>query len=64
MIQRNWQSLIKTNKIVVEHGDDPSRVAMIIAEPLERGFGLTLGECSATDSVVFFAGGGDYFGAV
>ncbi|MCX8502043.1 MAG: DNA-directed RNA polymerase subunit alpha [Alphaproteobacteria bacterium] len=43
MIQKNWSSLIKTNKIVVQHGDDPSRVAMIVAEPLERGFGLTLG---------------------
>ena len=27
----------------VESGDDPKRVATVVAEPLERGFGLTLG---------------------
>ena len=27
----------------VEPGDDPKRVATVVAEPLERGFGLTLG---------------------
>src|SRR6201981_540588 len=43
VIQRNWQSLIKPEKLEVEPGADPSRVATIVAEPLERGFGLTLG---------------------
>src|SRR5690242_9798391 len=43
VIQRNWQSLIKPNKLSVEAGADPSRVATVVAEPLERGFGLTLG---------------------
>src|ERR1700686_207303 len=43
IIQRNWQSLIKPNKLEVEPGADPSRMATIVAEPLERGFGLTLG---------------------
>jgi len=42
-IQRNWQQLIKPEKLEVEQGTDPSRVATVIAEPLERGFGMTLG---------------------
>lgn len=43
MIQRNWQELIKPSKLAVEPGNDPARSATVIAEPLERGFGLTLG---------------------
>jgi DNA-directed RNA polymerase subunit alpha len=43
VIQRNWKELIKPNKLVVEPGVDPGRVATVVAEPLERGFGLTLG---------------------
>ena len=42
-IQRNWKELIKPGKLVVEPGHDPARRATIVAEPLERGFGLTLG---------------------
>jgi DNA-directed RNA polymerase subunit alpha len=42
-IQRNWQSLIKPEKLEVEAGSDPHRVATVTAEPLERGFGMTLG---------------------
>ena len=43
MIQKNWQELIKPQKLSVMKGDDPTRVATVVAEPLERGFGLTLG---------------------
>ena len=43
MIQKNWQELIKPAKLEVEPGIDPNRMATIVAEPLERGFGLTLG---------------------
>jgi len=42
-MQKNWQSLIKPEKLEVEPGSDPSRVATVVAEPLERGFGMTLG---------------------
>jgi DNA-directed RNA polymerase subunit alpha len=42
-IQKNWQELIRPNKLVVTPGSDPKRTATMIAEPLERGFGLTLG---------------------
>ena len=43
MIQKNWQELIKPNKLEVAPGDDPKRIATVVAEPLERGFGTTLG---------------------
>jgi DNA-directed RNA polymerase subunit alpha len=42
-IQKNWQELIRPNKLEVASGDDPRCVATVVAEPLERGFGLTLG---------------------
>jgi DNA-directed RNA polymerase subunit alpha len=43
VIQKNWKELIKPGKLDIEPGDDPKREATIVAEPLERGFGLTLG---------------------
>jgi DNA-directed RNA polymerase subunit alpha len=43
VIQRNWQELINPSKLSIEGGADPQREATIVAEPLERGFGLTLG---------------------
>ena len=43
MIQKNWQELIKPNTLEITLGDDPRRMATLVAEPLERGFGLTLG---------------------
>ncbi len=43
MIQKNWQELIKPTGLEIEPGADPARTATIVAEPLERGFGLTLG---------------------
>jgi len=43
VIHKNWQELIKPNKLEVTPGSDPKRFATVVAEPLERGFGLTLG---------------------
>ena len=43
MIERNWNELIRPEKPVIETGVDGERKARIIAEPLERGFGVTLG---------------------
>jgi len=43
VLQKNWQDLIKPTKLNVTPGRDPARYATIVAEPLERGFGLTLG---------------------
>ena len=43
MIQRNWQELIKPQKLDVQVGRRPDREATAIVEPLERGFGITIG---------------------
>ena len=41
--QKNWTDIIKPNGLATEFGSDPDRRATIIVQPLERGFGLTLG---------------------
>jgi DNA-directed RNA polymerase subunit alpha len=43
MLQKNWTELIKPNKLDIAAGSNPARQATVVAEPLERGFGLTLG---------------------
>jgi DNA-directed RNA polymerase subunit alpha len=43
MFQKNWQELIKPGKLKIEAGHEAGKSASITAEPLERGFGLTLG---------------------
>ena len=43
MIHKNWQELIRPNALDIKPGADPLRTATVTAEPLERGFGLTLG---------------------
>ena len=43
MIERNWNELIRPEKPMIEMGSDPTRKARLVAEPLERGFGVTLG---------------------
>lgn len=42
MIVQNWKDLIQAN-LSVEPGEHSGREATIVVEPLERGFGLTLG---------------------
>jgi len=43
VIQKNWLELIKPNKLEVTPRDSGGMTANIVAEPLERGYGLTLG---------------------
>lgn len=40
---KNWQELKKPNSLELKTGSDAKRKATFVAEPLERGFGLTLG---------------------
>jgi len=40
---KNWKELIRPNRPVIESGLDPKRKAKLVIEPLERGFGTTLG---------------------
>jgi len=42
LIDKNWKELIKPKKLNVLQSED-KRYAKVIAEPLEKGFGLTLG---------------------
>jgi DNA-directed RNA polymerase subunit alpha len=40
---KNWQELKKPSSLDVKSGADAKRKATFVAEPLERGYGLTLG---------------------
>lgn len=42
MIQKNWQELIKPNKVEFLAQSSKNKIT-VVAEPLERGYGLTLG---------------------
>ena len=43
MLQKNWMELIKPSKMDVNVQENDGKVGRLVAEPLERGFGLTLG---------------------
>jgi len=43
VLQKNWMELIKPSKMDVNVNNDSNKKGTLIAEPLERGFGLTLG---------------------
>jgi DNA-directed RNA polymerase subunit alpha len=43
VIQKNWQELIKPKKLDIVLSEASRKVATVVAEPLERGFGQTLG---------------------
>ena len=42
IIDKNWKALIKPNKLEIKSNEDKT-IAKVIAEPLEKGYGLTLG---------------------
>jgi len=42
MLQKNWKQLIQPAK-QIQPGHDPARNAVLVIEPLERGFGTTIG---------------------
>jgi len=43
VLQKNWMELIKPSKMDVNVKENDGKKGVLIAEPLERGFGLTLG---------------------
>ncbi len=43
ILEKNWLELIRPSKLEIAAGVDPKRRGTVIAQPLERGFGLTLG---------------------
>jgi DNA-directed RNA polymerase subunit alpha len=42
-IQNNWKELIKPNKVDIKPGKDSRKHSIFTIEPLETGFGMTLG---------------------
>ena len=42
ILDKNWKALIKPNKLEITSNDDKT-VAKVVAEPLEKGFGQTIG---------------------
>ena len=43
MIEKNWMTLIKPKKLDIKVDEKNPNIATLVAEPLEKGFGLTLG---------------------
>jgi len=43
MIEKNWMTLIKPKKLNIVVDENNPNIATLVAEPLEKGFGLTLG---------------------
>ena len=42
-MEKNWLELIKPQQLDIQPGADPRRKGVVVAEPLERGYGMTLG---------------------
>ena len=42
IIDKNWKALIKPNKLEITSNEDRT-IAKVTAEPLEKGFGETIG---------------------
>ena len=42
-IEKNWRELLKPSEILLEPGEDPYRKSTLVVEPLEKGYGTTLG---------------------
>lgn len=40
---QSWEGLIRPYKVAVENIEDPRRSGTVVVEPLEKGFGVTLG---------------------
>ncbi|MBQ0013298.1 MAG: DNA-directed RNA polymerase subunit alpha [Proteobacteria bacterium] len=43
MIEKNWMTLIKPKKLTIKADENNPSIAVLVAEPLEKGYGLTLG---------------------
>ena len=43
MIEKNWKEIIKPSKLQVKNDANKDNTSTIVAEPLERGYGVTLG---------------------
>ena len=55
VIDKNWKALIKPNKLDITCNEDKT-IAKVIAEPLEKGFGQTIGNSLKKNSFIFDSG--------
>jgi len=56
VIERNWNELIRPEKPLIETGADANRKARLVAEPLERGFGVGTADCCGWENGLHFVG--------
>jgi DNA-directed RNA polymerase subunit alpha len=61
-MHRNWRELIKPKKVEVESDERDRFYGKFSCEPLERGFGITLGNALRAVLLFFPAGSGDRLG--
>ena len=59
LIDKNWKDLIKPNKLEIVTNENKS-VAKVIAEPLEKGFGQTIGNSLRRILFIIDSRGGSY----
>ena len=50
---KNWKSLIKPSKIDIDQNDEKT-FAKVTAEPLEKGYGLTIGNSSKKNFIIIY----------
>ncbi len=60
-MQRNWRSLIQPKRIEIDETTHTRFYGEFSCQPLERGFGTTLGNALRRILLVFDSGGGDRF---
>ena len=65
MIQKNWQDLIKPTKLDVQAGEDPRRIATVVAElqdaPAPQAHGIPCATCGKPMRILPSTRRGDFF---
>ena len=56
MIEKNWKEIIKPSKLEVREESKSENTSTIIAEPLERGYGVTIGNALKKDTSFITSG--------
>jgi DNA-directed RNA polymerase subunit alpha len=59
LIENNWITLVKPNKVDYKISEN-KKFGTVVIEPLEKGFGTTLGNALRRVSFVFSSGYGNY----
>ena len=54
VIDKNWKALIKPNKLDITSNEDKT-IAKVVAEPLEKGFGQTIGNSLEKNIIIIYS---------